>query len=176
MITRKERQAAKAVNFGLVFGMGASGLKAYARDTYGVEMSLDEAEVFKKRFFIAFRGVEAWHKEIQKLKPVSSRTLAGRKHTCAMDSGMSGRYNTPIQDSAADILKNALGMLYVALQKTNTFIVAVIHDEIVLECDETNAKETAVLLRSTMEQAGSRYMKDVPVVAEFSIADSWAEK
>ena len=175
-ITKKERQAAKAVNFGLVFGMGASGLRAYALETYGVEMSSEEAEVFKNRFFTAYGGVEAWHRELRRKKPGSSRTLAGRKHTYGKNSGMSGRYNTPIQGSAADILKKALGMLYVALKGTDTSIVAVIHDEIVLECNETKAEETAQLLKNTMEEAGSKYMKDVPVVAEVSIADSWAGK
>ena len=176
LITKQERQAAKAVNFGLVFGMGASGLKAYAQETYGVEMSLDDAEVFKNRFFAGYRGVEAWHREIQQRRPGISRTLAGRKHTYSKESGMSGRYNTPIQGTAADILKNALGMLYVVLKDTNTSIVAVVHDEIVLECDETKAEETAVLLKNTMEKAGARYMKDVPVIAEASVAESWAEK
>jgi len=175
-ITKKQRQAAKAVNFGLVFGMGASGLQAYARETYGVEMSAEEAELFKKRFFSAYRGVDAWHKAIQRNKPSVSRTLAERKHIYSRDSGMSGRYNTPVQGTAADILKNALGMLYNELKDTNTFVVAVIHDEIVLECDDIKAEETALLLKNTMEKAGSRYMKDVPVVAEASTADSWAEK
>ncbi len=176
MITKKERQAAKAVNFGLVFGMGASGLKAYALETYGVEMSLNEAEVFKRRFFMGYKGVEAWHKELRRRKPGSSRTLAGRKHTYSKDSGMSGRYNTPVQGTAADILKNALGMLYTVLKDTNTSIVAVIHDEIVLECDDILAQKTAQTLKYTMEEAGSRYMKDVPAAAEVSVADTWAGK
>ncbi len=176
VITKKERQAAKAVNFGLVFGMGVAGLKAYALETYGVEMSMDEAELFKKRFFAGYRGLDSWHKDLQKNKPGTSRTLAGRKHTYSRESGMSIRYNTPVQGSAADILKNALGMLHVVLKNTDTSIIAVIHDEIVLECDESEAEETALLLKNTMEEAGSRYMKDVPVVAEASIADSWAEK
>lgn len=176
LITKEERQAAKAVNFGLVFGMGAAGLKTYAKETYGVGMSLQEAEVFKKRFFAGYKGLDHWHKEVKRKMSSSSRTLTGRKHTYAKDSGMSGRYNTPVQGTAADVLKNALGMLYVTLQNTNTFIVAVVHDEIVLECDEDKAEETAVLLRNTMEKAGSKYLIDLPVVAEASIADSWAEK
>lgn len=175
-ITKQERQAAKAVNFGLVFGMGASGLQAYAKDTYGVKMSLEEAELFKKRFFAGYRGVDGWHKEVKLKMAGSSRTLAGRKHTYSLDSGMSGRYNTPIQGTAADILKNALGILYQLLKDTDTFIVAVVHDEIVLECNESEAEETALLLTKTMEEGGLRYMKDVPVIAEASIADSWAEK
>ncbi|MEA3266336.1 MAG: bifunctional 3'-5' exonuclease/DNA polymerase, partial [Candidatus Fermentibacteria bacterium] len=165
IITKKERQAAKAVNFGLVFGMGAAGLKAYAMETYGVEMSMDEAEVFKKRFFAGYRGLDSWHKELQKKKPGTSRTLAGRKHTYSIESGMSIRYNTPVQGTAADILKNALGMLYVALKGTDTFIVAVIHDEIVLECDESIAEETALLLKNTMEAsatAGTSFMYLAP--------------
>lgn len=176
LVTGSERQAAKAVNFGLVFGMGASGLMTYALETYGVEMSLPEAELFKKRFFEGYKGVDAWHREVKRRMSVCSRTLAGRKHTYGRDSGMSGRYNTPIQGTAADILKNALGMLYQVLWNTTTSIVAVVHDEIVLECDEKAAEETAVLLRGTMEEAGRRYLKDIPVIAEASIAESWAGK
>lgn len=175
-ISKEERQAAKAVNFGLVFGMGAAGLMTYAKETYGVDMSLNEAEIFKRRFFDGYRGLNSWHKEVRRKMSPSSRTLSGRKHTYLSDSGMSGRYNTPVQGTAADILKNALGMLYSELLNTNTFIVAVVHDEIVLECDSETAEETAVLLRSTMEEAGKRYLVDIPVVAEASIADSWAEK
>jgi len=176
MITKAERQAAKAVNFGLVFGMGAKGLKTYASETYGTNMTMEEAELFKKRFFSAYKGVDLWHQHIRKTMPTSSRTLSGRKHNYSSDSGISGRYNTPIQGSAADILKNALGMLYISLKDTDTKIVAVVHDEIVLECDENRAQETAELLTEIMESAGRRYMKDVPVVAEAGIADSWADK
>ena len=176
LVTSQERQAAKAVNFGLVFGMGSEGLKTYAQETYGVEMSLDEAELFKKRFFQGYRGLEAWHWKLKQEKSSSSRTLAGRKHIYGKDSGISGRYNTPVQGTAADILKNALGMLYQALKGTGTFIVAVVHDEIVLECDEKTAEATALILTRTMEKAGRRYLKDLPVIAEAAVADSWAGK
>lgn len=175
-ITKKERQAAKAVNFGLVFGMGAAGLKAYSSETYGVDMTIDEANLFKMRFFRGYKGIEAWHKSIAKNMPSTSRTLSGRKHIYNQNSGMSGRYNTPVQGTAADILKNALGMLHLRLLGTDTKIVAVIHDEIVLECSEDKAEEIAILLKETMEEAGAEYMKDVPIIAEANVADSWAEK
>lgn len=175
-VTKEDRQSAKAVNFGLVFGMGAKGLQSYAAETYGTVMSLEEAELFKKRFFEGYRGVDRWHRQIRKIMPTSSRTLSGRKHNYHSESGMSGRYNTPIQGTAADILKNALGMLYLRLQGTDTKIVAVVHDEIVLECDEKLGDETVIILREVMESAGIRYMKKVPIVAEAEIGDSWAEK
>ena len=89
---------------------------------------------------------------------------------------MSGRYNTPVQGTAADIIKNALGLLHVRLYDTNIYIAAVVHDEIILECDESIAQDTAKLLKDTMEEAGRKYVKDLPIVAEAHVADSWAEK
>jgi DNA polymerase-1 len=175
-ITKEERQAAKAVNFGLVFGMGAAGLQAYAADTYGAKMTMDEAQVFKKRYFQAYKGLNQWQLDIKRSLPISSRTLAGRKHNYSDDAGLSARFNTPIQGTAADILKNALGQLYLELKETNTFIVAVVHDEIVLECDENKSLEIAALLKKVMEEAGNRYLKRVPVIAEVVISDSWAGK
>lgn len=175
-ITKAERQSAKAVNFGLVYGMGAAGLKAYASDTYGSEMTMEEAELFKKRYFQAYKGVDHWHRTIKRTLPGESRTLSGRKHIYAEDSGMAGRYNTPIQGTGADILKNALGMLYIRLKDHDTQIVAVVHDEIVLECPQEKAEMIGNLLETTMEEAGARYMKNVPTVAEAAIADSWAGK
>lgn len=175
-VKKSERQAAKAVNFGLVFGMGAAGLKAYAAETYKSAMSLEEAELFKKRFFQGYRGVDRWQRHLRKTLPEEERTLSGRKFIFRQDSGLSGRYNTPIQGTAADILKNALGMLHLILKDKNVIIVAVVHDEIVLECDEDDAEEVKNLLAETMARAGQRYLKDVPVIAEAVIADSWAGK
>ncbi len=175
-ITKEERQAAKAVNFGLVFGMGAAGLQAYSADIYGVNMTLDEANLFRMRFFRGYKGVETWHKYLKKTLPSISRTLAGRKHTYNESSGMSGRFNTPVQGSAADILKNALGMLHKRLIGTDTYIIAAIHDEIVIECDAGKATDMALLLKETMEEAGGKYVKALPIVAEACIAESWAEK
>ena len=49
--TKEERKLAKAVNFGLIFGQGAKGLKDYARNNYGVEMSIEEASAYRTKFF-----------------------------------------------------------------------------------------------------------------------------
>ncbi len=175
-ISKEERQAAKAVNFGLVFGMGTAGLKAYAADTYGIQMSMDEAELFRKRYFQAYKGVEQWQKNIRRHLPPSSRTLSGRKHNFSEQAGLSARYNTPIQGTAADILKNALGILYERIQGRSIQIVAVVHDEIVVECNEEESQETAHILKRSMEEAGKRYIKKVPILAEVAISKSWAGK
>ena len=62
-VTKTHRQTAKAVNFGLLFGQGAAGLVNYARANYGVILSLDEAERFRKRFFAHYTGLKAWHSQ-----------------------------------------------------------------------------------------------------------------
>jgi DNA polymerase-1 len=175
-ITKQERQAAKAVNFGLIFAMGARGLQAYAQDIYGVEMTLEEAIQFRDRFFAAYAGIATWHKQLRNHPPRETRTLAGRKHIYVESSGLSGLTNTPVQGSAADIVKQALGLLVDALDSTDAFIVAMVHDEILIEANNENAEDIAALLKQTMETAGAHYLKSVPTVAEVQVADSWAEK
>jgi DNA polymerase-1 len=175
-VTKEERQSAKAMNFGLVFAMGAKGLQSYAKETYDVDMTLDQAVQFRNRFFHSYQGVAAWHKRLKNNPPAQSRTVAGRKHVYGGQAGLSGLCNTPVQGSAADIIKNALGRLVDRLSNTNTKIVAVVHDEIVLETECEKAAQVAGILKDTMESAGAEYLSLVPLLAEVQIADSWAEK
>lgn len=175
-ISKTQRQAAKAINFGLIFAMGARGLQAYSQDVYNVEMSLEEAEDFRERYFEAYEGIRKWHDSIRKNPPRVSRSLTGRRYFHREDAGLAGLYNTPVQGSAADIVKNALGMLVKTLEGTGAHIIAVVHDEILLEAPSENSLKVAAILKQTMEKAGEKYMPDVPLVAEAQIATSWAEK
>ena len=175
-ITKDQRQAAKAVNFGLIFAMGARGLQAYSQDIYNVEMTLEEAEDFRERYFKAYEGIRNWHDGIKRNPPRVSRSLTGRRYFHREDAGLAGLYNTPVQGSAADIIKNALGMLVKTLEGTNAKIIGVVHDEILLEAPSENALKAAAILKQTMEEAGKAYMPDVPLVADAQIAASWAEK
>ncbi|MDX1358478.1 MAG: DNA polymerase, partial [Clostridia bacterium] len=175
-ITKEQRQAAKAVNFGLIFAMGARGLQAYSQDVYNVDMTLEEAEDFRERYFKAYEGIRKWHDGIKRNPPRTSRSLTGRRYFHREDAGLAGLYNTPVQGSAADIIKNALGMLVNTLDGTGARIIAVVHDEILLEAPSENSLKAAAILKQTMEEAGKPYMPDVPLVADAQIASSWAEK
>lgn len=174
-VTKDERQAAKAVNFGLIYGMGAQGLMQYARHSYGVSMTLEEATAFRSRFFIAYPGVKKWHEAIKSSAPVEGRTLSGRKFIFEKGQVLSGYYNMPVQGTAADIMKKALGAFFNA-KKDSVNIIAAIHDEIILECDETEAEENALLLREIMEKAGNEILKKVPCKVDVDICGSWACK
>jgi len=172
-ITTQERQAAKAVNFGLIYSMGAAGLKQYSQQSYGVDMTLEQAEKFKKRFFAAYTGIARWHSTLKKSPPTEGRTMAGRKFTFS-NSALSALCNMPVQGTAADIVKKALGLLVSRLKGTDTYIIGVVHDEILLEAPEDNAAPTAELLKTIMEEAGNSILKNVPCQADVNIADNWA--
>jgi len=174
-VTRDERQAAKAVNFGLIFAMGAESLRTYAQQTYGVTLTLEEATTFRTRFFEAYAGVARWQQQIREAMPVmETRTLSGRRRQWAEPPGIAALYNTPVQGGAADIVKQALVHLPQAFQGTGATIVGTVHDEILVEVLEERAAEVAHLLKTTMEEAGQVYLSRVPVVADVRIGSSWA--
>lgn len=176
-VTKEERQSAKAINFGLIYAMGAKGLQAYAKTVYGVNMELSEAELFRERFFNAYKGIAAWHSAAKRAVNVKEvRTLSGRRCQVGSETGITTLLNIPVQGTAADIAKKALGMLAIKVKELGASIVATVHDEILLEVPERNIEKAAFLLKDTMEKAGEYYLKEVPVVAETTIADSWAEK
>jgi DNA polymerase-1 len=81
-VSEEDRRLAKAVNFGLIYGMGAAKLRIYGEIKYGVTMTLEEAKAFRKRFFNAYSGIAEWHETIKRAYirgTKESRTLAGRR-------------------------------------------------------------------------------------------------
>ena len=175
-MSKEERQAAKAVNFGLIFGMGVAGLQQYAQLSYGVEMTTEEASQFYRRFFEAYTGIKQWHESLKKSPPKVGYTLAGRKFLYSEKTGLPGYCNTPVQGTAADIAKKALGKMARRLIGTDTYIIGMVHDEILLECPEAKADDFAQMLKSTMEQAANSILDLVPSEAEVTIAENWAAK
>lgn len=174
-VTPEQRQAAKAINFGLTFGMGPRGLKDYARQQYGVAFSLQEAQAFKAAFFQAYPGVAAWHERQRSQR--EARTLSGRlRRWTDPRVPATELYNAPVQGTAADILKRALAGLLPGLAPLGGRIVAVIHDEVIAEVPEDRAEEARQVVQATMEEAGAYYLTDLPVIAEATIATNWSEK
>lgn len=176
-VTDEERQAAKALNFGLLFGMGEAGLQTYARTKYRVELTLAQARKFRERFFQAYPGLASWVEEQVANQTRETRTLSGRRRRWSRDQVPATELiNAPIQGTAADILKKALGALPEVLSDYAAQIVACIHDEIIVEVEAEKAQEVAAILKKTMEQAGGWFLGKVPTVAEVRVASSWGEK
>jgi DNA polymerase-1 len=174
-ITKQERQSAKAVNFGLIYSMGAAGLQQYSIQSYGVDMSIEQAERFRASFFKAYTGINEWHRKLKNNPPTEGRTLAGRKFIFSSNAGLSVLCNMPTQGTAADIVKKALGLLPDRLKETGAKIVGVVHDEIMLESAEEEAEKTAEILKTAMEEAGNTILAHIPCQADVSISTSWTK-
>ena len=175
-VSKQERQAAKAVNFGLIFGMGAVGLRQYAEQNYGVDMTPEQASAFRERFFKAYTGILLWHQSLKDYPPKEGRTLAGRKFKYYDKTSLPEYCNIPVQGSAADIVKKALGLLIERIRDMDVYIVGIIHDEILLECSTVTAPSVAALLKATMEEAAASLLPLIPTQVDVKISESWAEK
>jgi DNA polymerase I len=175
-VTEEDRRLAKAINFGLIYGMGAAKLRIYAETKYGVTMTLDQAKAFRKRFFDAYSGVTKWHETIKKayLRGVKeSRTLAGRRRRWADKPRLAEMLNHPVQGLNADINKLAMVKLVKPLTRTHAKLICVVHDEIVLECPENEIERVSKMLHRCMVAAAFKFLNPVPVVVDISVGDSW---
>ena len=151
-VTKTERQMAKAVGFGLLFGQGAKGLQRYAKASYGVEMSQAEAEKARREFFKAYPGLSLWQTETRKAAERAGqvRTPGGRVRKLDGKGVATECLNTPIQGGAAEAMLAALAVLEPQLAGLGAALVNVVHDELVVECDPDNAGAVAHAVEAAM--------------------------
>ena len=81
----------------------------------------------------------------------------------------------PIQGTSADILKRALHLLHREISGTSARLVNIVHDEIIVEADASEAESAAKMLEKAMCAAGEEYISRVPVKVDVKIADEWAK-
>ena len=170
--TTNDRQLAKALNFGLLYGMGAERLRTYAHDDYGVPLSEAEAIQFRQRFFQAYPGLRAWHRA-QREGEITTHTLAGRPRHGV--SQFTEKLNSPVQGTGADILKGALARLWADRASVPSAVpVLVVHDEIVIELDAEDAERGVAWIIDHMTAAGAEALPDVPIEVEAQIVADWS--
>jgi DNA polymerase I-like protein with 3'-5' exonuclease and polymerase domains len=170
-VSKVDRQLAKAVNFGLLYGMGARGFRDYAKTNYGLDLTLEQAEKYRTAFFRAYPGLRAWHKSIRN-GPQDVRTLTGRR-VLGVEQ-FNEKLNLPVQGTGADGLKIALGLLRERrAESPGTVPVLAVHDEIVVECDTAQANFVEEWLRAAMIDAMRPLIDPVPVQVDVAIARTW---
>jgi DNA polymerase I-like protein with 3'-5' exonuclease and polymerase domains len=170
-VTKEHRQLAKALNFGLLYGMGAKGFRRYAKSKYGADLSEGEATRLRDGFFAAYPGLRRWHRSIPDAK-IETRTLSGRR--CLGVAHFSEKLNAPVQGTGADGLKAALGLLWERRsQCPDAFPVMAVHDEIVVECVEDRTEDAAAWLKGAMVDAMAPLIAPVPVEVEVKLARTW---
>jgi DNA polymerase-1 len=173
-VTKEDRQRAKAVNFGLIYGMSAETLREHARNNYGVELSEAEAQEFRRRFFQTYRGIADWHERERQAGPHDVRTRSGR--LVRNVEKFTNRLNTPVQGTGADGLKRSMALMWERRSQVPVdvkFCLAV-HDELVVECNETDAQAVADWLRACMTDGMQDLIPEVPVEVEVRVGRAWA--
>jgi DNA polymerase I len=170
-VTKEQRQLAKALNFGLLYGMGAKGFRVYARTQYGVNLTEEEAAGYRTAFFRTYRGLAKWHRSMPKLA-TDTRTLVGRRRKHV--ERFTEKLNVPVQGTGADGLKRALALLWERRGECpGAFPVLVVHDEIVVEAAADQADVAAAWLRQAMLDGFGTWLDPVPIVVEVSTAKTW---
>jgi len=179
-ITKEQRRNAKAINFGLIYGMSSFGLSR----TTG--LTLAESENFVKAYFAQFPGVKGYLDGIRRQAGQRGyvETLLGRRRYFPnLVSGSNPNLrqreereaiNAPIQGTAADIMKLAMIALPPALQKAGLTarLLLQVHDELVLEVAENELQGTAGVVQDIMEKA---YPLSIPLETEARSGISWGD-
>jgi DNA polymerase-1 len=181
-VTYNQRRFAKAVNFGLIYGMGAFRL---ARDS---ELTLAEAENYIKQYFARFPGIRNYLEDTkQKAKSIGYvETMVGRRRYFpifkipATGSNLQARLraereavNHPIQGTAADIIKIAMIRLHQALTaEYRARLILQVHDELLLEVPEEELSKVKPLATELMSNA---VKLDIPLKVDASTGYNWLE-
>jgi len=196
-ITREHRQAAKIINFLLIYGGSAQTLQQRALLDYGIFMSSEEAREARDRYFDIYSGVREWQeKQIMgmsythehyfhdcvrgtfSLPMTCTITALGRRRIWSrFGTGIKASkfqaFNTPCQGTGADLIKLVMCELYDRLTSEDARIIGSIHDELLLEVPEDQAEEFAKMTSEIMNRIGSSLLYPVPVTSEAEILSSW---
>jgi DNA polymerase-1 len=171
-VSKADRQLAKSLNFGLLYGMGAANLRTYCRSTYGVQLTDGQAKEYRSAFFKSYPGLSKWHRKAGGNRDIVTRTICGRHRVKV--GRFTEKLNTPVQGSGADGLKAALALLWERRAEHPTAIpVLAVHDEIVVEADELDADAVCIWLKAAMIDGMAAFAHPVPVEVEATIARTW---
>ncbi|QDP45210.1 DNA polymerase I [Gordonia phage Mayweather] len=192
-VTKEERKKAKAVNFGFLYGMGATKFISTAYSNYGVEVTEQEAKDFRNAFFDQFPMLQRWHARQRRLAHKYKRVQSplGRvRHLPDIVSDDRGvvseaerqAINSPVQATASDLCLLSLVLLDRKFRKMGLKAspIGTVHDAINFEVPDDELEVVLPLIKQTMENLPTRQLFDyeftVPIVADVALAQTWGNK
>ena len=178
-VTKQQRSEAKAVNFGIVYGISDFGLGSQ------LSISRKKAKTYIEQYLSEYSGIKNFMENITNIAKEQGyvETLFNRRryipelksnNYMVRQFGSRAAMNTPIQGTAADIMKIAMINVYRELKTRNlkSKIVLQVHDEMMIEADINEKEEVKELLKNCMESA---ITLKVPLIADISEAENWYE-
>ncbi|MDA9343242.1 DNA polymerase I, partial [Gammaproteobacteria bacterium] len=178
-VTQDQRRSAKAINFGLMYGMSAFGL------TRQLDIPRAEAQKYLDTYFERYTGVKDYiaNTKAQAKEDMFVETIMGRRlYLKEINAGNGLRrqaaeraaINAPLQGSAADIIKKAMIDIQDFLEKEmpKVKVIMQVHDELIFEAPKENAEEVLSTMKGMMEKA---VKLDIPLIADAAIGDNWNE-
>ena len=174
------RRQAKAINFGVIYGISGFGLARNLR------IPRKEAQSFIDTYFERFPGIRAYMDETVSFAKENGyvKTLFGRKvHTSEINAkgpqaGFAKRaaINAPIQGTAADVIRRAMVRMPNAIAHLPAKMLLQVHDELIFEVNKDALNETTEVVRNIMEKACEPVVKlDVPLVVDAGFGSNWAD-
>ncbi|MDC0145804.1 DNA polymerase I [Amylibacter sp.] len=174
------RRQAKAINFGVIYGISGFGLARNLR------IPRKEAQSFIDTYFERFPGIRTYMDETVSFAKENGyvETLFGRKiHTSEINAkgpqaGFAKRaaINAPIQGTAADVIRRAMIQMPDAIAHLPARMLLQVHDELIFEVNKDALNETTEVVRNIMEKASEPVVKlDVPLVVDAGFGNNWAD-
>ena len=178
-VTPLQRRSAKAINFGLIYGMSSFGLAKQLR----IERAA--AQQYIDRYFERYPGVKKYMDDTRALAHAQGyvETLFGRRLYLPLINAQNKSQqqmaertaiNAPMQGTAADIIKRAMADVYEWLKESapETKMIMQVHDELILETPKINASSIALEIKKRMENAVAL---SVPLIVNIGIGENWGE-
>ena len=176
-VTKEQRSRAKAVNFGIIYGITAFGLSQQ------LKIDRKQSQKYIDNYLKKYSGIKNFMDEIIKKAEENGyvETIFGRRryvpelksnNYMVRQFGSRVAMNTPIQGTAADIMKIAMNNTYDNLKNLDAKIILQVHDELIIEVKEEEKEKAKEILKESMENAAKL---DVPLKVEISEAKTWYE-
>ena len=178
-VTEEQRRSAKAINFGLMYGMSAFGL------TRQLDIPRADAQKYLDTYFERYTGVKDYmaNTKAQAKEDMFVETIMGRRLYLNEINAANGlrrqaaeraAINAPLQGSAADIIKKAMIDInkFLIKELPETKMIMQVHDELIFETPQNNADEVLGLMKNMMEAA---VKLDIPLIADAEIGQNWNE-
>lgn len=193
-VTPEERQQGKAANFGLIYGMGATGFRDYAEDAYGVHFTEQEAAQVHAAFFEMWEGIREWHGRAvvraHEAGQISSPIGRVRRVPDVWDGndrvvGAAERkaINSPVQGFASDMMQVAAACIEGTLRGVDPVpearLVGTVHDSILVEVPAERWQEVTAECKRAMENEVPIVLErmgcefDVPLIADATVGTRW---